>query len=76
MKMKWCTRGVVTKFFAYVQFEFQPVSSVIPNAKAHIKLQDLASDKEDLKSRFVDLRNTQAIVEVYLVTHNSTNYDN
>ena len=64
--MKWCTHGVVTKFFAYLQFELQPVKSVIPNAKAYIQQQAWTSDIEDLESRFDDLQNTQALVEVYL----------
>ena len=61
--MKWCTHGVVTKFFAYLQFELQPVNSVIPRAKVYIQQQVLTSDIEDLESRFDDLQNTQALVE-------------
>ena len=64
--MKWCTHGVVTKFFAYLQFELQPVNSVIPRAKVYIQQQVLTSDIEDLESRFDDLQNTQALVEAYL----------
>ena len=58
--------GVVTKFFAHLQFELQPVNSVIPNAKAYMQHQVLSSDIDDLESRFDDLRNTQALVDVYL----------
>ena len=64
--MKWCTHEVVTKFFAYLQFELQPLNNVIPNAKAHLQQQVFASEIEDLESRFDDLRNTQALAEVYL----------
>ena len=64
--MRWCTHEVVTKFFAYLQFELQPVNNVIPNAKAQLKQQVLASEIEDLESRFDDLRNTQALAEAYL----------
>ena len=64
--MKWCTRGVVTKFFAYLQFELQPVNSIIPSAKVHIQQQALASEIEDLESCFDDLRNTQALAMAYL----------
>ena len=64
--MKWCTHGVVTKFFAYLQFELQPVNSVIPKAKVYIQQQVLTSDIEYLESRFDDLQNTQALVEAYL----------
>ena len=42
------------------------MNSVIPNAKAYIQQQVLTSDIEDLESRFDDLQNTQALVEVYL----------
>ena len=42
------------------------MNSVIPNAKAYIQQQVLTSDMEDLESRFDDLQNTQALVEVYL----------
>ena len=64
--MRWRTHEVVTKFFAYLQFELQPVNNVIPNAKAQLKQQVLASEIEDLESRFDDLRNTQALAEAYL----------
>ena len=64
--MKWCTHEVVTKFFAYLQFELQPLNNVIPNAKAHLQQQVFASEIEDLESRFDDLRNTQALAEAYL----------
>ena len=62
--MKWCTRGVVTKFFAYLQFELQPVNSIIPSAKVHIQQQ--ASEIEEMESCFDDLRNTQALAMTYL----------
>ena len=42
------------------------MNSVIPNVKAHIQQQTLASDIDDLESRFDDLRNTQALAEAYL----------
>ena len=42
------------------------MNSVIPNAKAYIQQQVLTSDIEDLESRFDDLQNIQALVEVYL----------
>ena len=61
--MRWCTHEVVTKFFAYLQFELQPVNNVIPNVKAHIQQQALTCDIEDLENRFDDLRNTKALVE-------------
>ena len=64
--MKWCTRGVVTKFFAYLQFELQPVNSIIPSAKVHIQQQAMASEIEYLESCFDDLRNTQALAMAYL----------
>ena len=64
--MKWCTRGVVTKFFAYLQFELQPVNSIIPSAKVYLQQQALASEIEDLESCFDDLRNTQALAMAYL----------
>ena len=57
---------VVTEFFAYLQFELQPVNNVIPNVKAHIQQQALTCDTEDLENRFDDLRNTKALVEEYL----------
>ena len=56
---------VVTEFFAYLQFELQPVNNVIPNVKAHIQQQALTCDIEDLENRFDDLRNTKALVEEY-----------
>ena len=57
---------VVTEFFAYLQFELQPVNKVIPDAKAHIQQQALTCDIEDLENRFDDLWNTKALVEEYL----------
>ena len=57
---------VVTEFFAYLQFELQPVNNVIPNVKAHIQQQASTCDIEDLENTFDDLRNTKALVEEYL----------
>ena len=57
---------VVTEFFAYLQFELQPVNNVIPNAKAHIQQQALTCDIEELENRFDDLRNAKALFEKYL----------
>ena len=64
--MKYGTHGVVTKFFAYLQFELLPINSVIPNAKADIQGQALASDIEEMESCFDDLRSTQALAMAYL----------
>ena len=64
--MKWCTRGVVKKFLACLQFELQPVINVIPNAKAPIQQQAFASDIEEMESCFDDLRNAQALAKAYL----------
>ena len=63
--MKWCTRGVVTKFFAYLQFELLPVNDIIPSAKVHIQQQALAGEIENLESYFDDLRNAQALARAY-----------
>ncbi|PFX20179.1 putative protein PHLOEM PROTEIN 2-LIKE A3 [Stylophora pistillata] len=49
-----------------MQFELQPVSSIIPNAKTNIQQQALCSDIDELESRFDDIRNTQALAEAYL----------
>ena len=57
---------VVTEFFAYLQFELQPVNNVIPNVKAHIQQQASTWDIEDLENPFDDLRNAKALVEEYL----------
>ena len=42
------------------------MNSVIPNAKAYVQQPALASDIYDLESRFDDLLDTQALVDVYL----------
>ena len=57
---------VVTEFFAYLQFELQPVNNVISNVKAHIQQQASTCVIEDLENPFDDLRNTKALVEEYL----------
>lgn len=49
-----------------LQFELQPVKSIIPTAKAYLQKQALTYNIEDLESRFDDLRNAQALAKAYL----------
>ncbi|XP_022799198.1 uncharacterized protein LOC111337206 isoform X2 [Stylophora pistillata] len=58
-----------------VQFELQPVSSIISNAKVTIQQQALSSEIEELENRFDDLRNTQALAEAYLENEDDDDVD-
>lgn len=58
-----------------IKFELQPVSSIIPNAKANIQQQVLSSEIEELESQFDDIRNTQALVEAYLEVRQDDDVD-